>query len=175
MTDTSVPSTQSRRSLDTSGYIRRARRLADLSQRDLGVAAGMLQSQISRFESGQRLGVDDFSRLLAVAGLRIAIVDEDGAEVFPMPADVLRDRAGRRRPAHLDSHAFPEKPTFKMLLRTAEPWTAWHHHRAERDRQRDETGRDEHTEQLTVSDAAARKAARRTTRRTGARRQHVLP
>lgn len=152
---------------DTSGYVRRARRLADLSQRDLAEALETPQSRISRIESGQPLSVDEFARVLTIAGLRIAVVDEHGTEVAPMPADVLRDRAGRRRPAHLDSHAHPDKPTFKMLLRTCEPWTNWHHNRAERDRQRHETGKDARTEQLTISEVAARRASRRRQPRRG--------
>jgi transcriptional regulator with XRE-family HTH domain len=164
MNDTSTTAIQAHRPPDTSGYVRRVRRLADLSQRELGLTAGIPQARISRIEAGQSISVDDFARLLSVAGLRIAIVDDDGEAVRPMPADVLRDRAGRRHPTHLDSHAHPEPPTIKRLLRTAEPSPTWHHRRTERDRRRDETGRDERTEQLTVSDVAAQKASRRAAR-----------
>jgi HTH-type transcriptional regulator/antitoxin HipB len=93
---------------DTSGYVRRARRLADLSQRELATQIGVDQSAISRVEGGRDLEVNTFLRILATANLRVAIVDASGEEVTAMPGDVVRDRAGRRKPAHLDVHARPE-------------------------------------------------------------------
>jgi len=77
-----------------------------------------------------------------------------------MPDDVFHDRAGRRRPAHLDVHARPEKPTMKMLLHAADPAPpggVWHHLREERDRLRRKRGLDVTSEQLTSSVARARR------------------
>jgi HTH-type transcriptional regulator/antitoxin HipB len=128
--------------LDASGYVRRARRIADLSQRELAAHVGVTQSQISRIEAGRDVTVAAFARILARAGLRVAIVDGDGTEVEPMPDDVLRDRAGRRPPAHLDVHAVPERPIFRLLLRSvdATPRPSWYYRRPDRDRLRTASG-----------------------------------
>lgn len=125
--------------IDVSGYVRRARRLADLSQRDLATRVGMAQPTVARVEGGDDLGVRALERILATAGLRLAVVDTAGEAVAPMPADGFRDRAGRRLPAHLDEHAKPENATIAMLLHDCEPLDgreSWHHRRAERDRLR---------------------------------------
>lgn len=124
--------------IDISGYVRRARRLADLSQRQLAERTGIAQARVSRVENGAGLDVRAFVRMLAVAGLRLAVVDGSGAEVAPMPSDVFRDGAGRRHPAHLDVHALPEAPTIRMLFRGVDPVPSgvWHHLRPERDRLR---------------------------------------
>ncbi|WP_375385368.1 helix-turn-helix domain-containing protein [uncultured Microbacterium sp.] len=160
-TETTDPPHDRNTPIDTSGYVRRARRSADLSQRDLAAAVGVSQSNISRIESGGGLSVREFERMLSVAGLRIAVVDESGVEIEPMPQDVLRDRAGRRQPAHLDVHAPPELPTTRMLLRAADPITrpSWHHRRRDRDLLRSKgIGT---PEQLTARAIAAAAAARR--------------
>jgi len=146
---------------DTSGHVRRARRLADLSQRDLATRAGLAQSSVARIETGRDVSVRDLARLLAAAGLKLVVVDGQGRMVSPMPADVHRDEAGRRRPAHLDVHALPETPTVKMLLHACDPVPrggAWHHLRAERDRLRAVAGIDAEQEQLTISAARTRRA-----------------
>ncbi|WP_417562555.1 helix-turn-helix domain-containing protein [Microbacterium sp.] len=146
--------------VDVSGYVRRARRLADASQRELAAHVGVSQSAVMRIENGGEVGVRQFSRILGTAGLRLAVVDEGGHEVTPMPADVFRDSAGRRHPAHLDVHARPETPTMKMLFRAADPVPAggsWYHRRPERDRLRERAGRGGRDEQLSVSAAAARR------------------
>ncbi|MEQ6898501.1 helix-turn-helix domain-containing protein [Microbacterium sp. KR10-403] len=147
--------------LDTSGFVRRARRLADLSQRELAERIGAKQPRVSAIEGGADLSVQMFMGILATAGLRLTVVDVEGNPVEPMPDDVFHDRAGRRRPAHLDVHARPENPTMKMLLRAADPVPpggAWHHLREERDRLRRTTGGDAVREQLTSSVARARRA-----------------
>jgi len=146
--------------VDTSGYVRRARRLADLSQRELADRIDITQPRVSAFESGADITVPMFARILATAGLRLAVVDSRGQGVEPMPDDVFHDRAGRRRPAHLDVHARPEHPTMKMLFRAADPVPpggAWHHLREERDRLRRENGGDARREQLTAGAARARR------------------
>ena len=144
---------------DVSGYVRRARRLADLSQRDLADRLGVNQATIARVENGGSLDVDAFLRILGVAGLQLCVVGAQGDEVMPMPDDVFRDRAGRRRPAHLDVHALPEVPTMKMLFRSVDPAPdgVWHHLRPERDRLRARTGLTGRDEQLHVRAARARR------------------
>ncbi|HET8926567.1 MAG TPA: helix-turn-helix transcriptional regulator [Microbacterium sp.] len=146
--------------IDASGYVRRARRLADLSQRELAAAMGLNQSQIARIEGGREVSLPTFERILAIAGLRLAVIDESGSQIAPMPADVLRDRVGRRRPAHLDVHTLPELPTMRMLFREAVPPDVWHHLRAERDVLRQKAGHDAPPEQPTVSSVTQWKAHR---------------
>lgn len=152
--------------VDASGYVRRARRLADLSQRDLAAIVGIAQAGISRIESGHDLSVRDFERILSAAGLRLAILDDTRSEVAPMPSDVLRDRAGRRQPAHLDVHARPEFPTVRMLLRSVDPVPrpSWYHRRSERDQLRARTEHGRVPEQLTIRAVTAAKAAYRLSR-----------
>ncbi len=162
--------------LDHSGYVRRARRLADLSQRELSALIGIDQSQVARIEAGRAVDVATFARMLAAAGLRLAVVDSDGVEVRPMPADVMRDGGGRRQPAHLDVRAAPDRPSPEMLARhrEPEPRVSWHHRRTERDRRRSALGIDATHEQPTVSSVAqwrrANEAARRERARPVARR-----
>jgi HTH-type transcriptional regulator/antitoxin HipB len=140
--------------------VRRARRVADLSQRDLAAIIGLAQSRVSRIESGHDVGVETFARILGVAGLRIAIVDDTGAEVSPMPPDVLRDGAGRRQPSHLDVHAAPELPIPRLLLRRADPRPreSWHHRRPERDRMRSSSPAEGIPEQPTAGAVAPRRS-----------------
>ncbi len=120
--------------LDVPGLIRRARRIADLSQRDLAEWLGVCPATVGHWETGQR--VPDLHHLevvLRLAGLRLLVVvaagdpgdadpgdpgdadpsegetDEDAGgpgaalgDVLPMRDDGVRDRGGRRYPAHLD-------------------------------------------------------------------------
>jgi HTH-type transcriptional regulator/antitoxin HipB len=89
---------------DIPGLIRRARRHADMSQRDLALAANMSAGAVARAElDGSAVSLAALLRILAATGLRLAVHDADGAEVRPMRADSLRDNAGRRYPAHLDA------------------------------------------------------------------------
>ena len=92
-----------RAGLDVSGVIRRVRRAADLSQRELAAVAGVSPARIARIETGAAsVSVGLFQTLLAAAGLHLAVLDGDGKEVAPMRADGLRNAAGSRFPAHLD-------------------------------------------------------------------------
>jgi transcriptional regulator with XRE-family HTH domain len=89
---------------DLSGALRRIRRAADLSQRELASAAGLSVSAVAHAEARSRdLPVGAFVRAAALAGLRLALLDEKGHEVAPMAQDRVRDRSGRRFPAHLDT------------------------------------------------------------------------
>ncbi|MGX5697525.1 helix-turn-helix domain-containing protein [Agromyces soli] len=156
---------------DLSGYVRRARRLADLSQRELSALIGVHQAQVARIEGGRGVDVATFARILAAAGLRLAVLDASGAEVHPMPRDVMRDRGGRRQPAHLDVLAAPDRPTPEMLARhrEPEPRESWHRRRDARDRRRRRLGLDASHEQPTRSSVARWRAARQAARRERAR------
>ncbi|SDF62638.1 HTH-type transcriptional regulator / antitoxin HipB [Blastococcus aurantiacus] len=89
---------------DLAGAVRRIRRRADCSQRELAAGIGASKSAIAAAETGAA-GLD--ARLLAsaahLAGLRLALLDDAGAEVHGMHPDGVRDRGGRRFPAHLDT------------------------------------------------------------------------
>ena len=85
------------------GLMRRIRRLADLSQRDLARELGVGKSVVARWEIGQTCpSTDQLHAAAGLAGLRIALVDADGDEVAPMSYAAEPDRAGRYQPAHLD-------------------------------------------------------------------------
>ena len=82
------------------GLVRRARRAADLSQRDLAARLGVWQSTVARWETGQSSPTLYLvEQMLALGGLRLTMIDPAGEPVAPMREDAPRDRAGRRFPA----------------------------------------------------------------------------
>lgn len=84
-------------------YVVRARRRADLSQRELAARLGMSQTAVCRLESADAgLDVARFAQILAMGGLRLVVEDDNGEAVTPVAEDTLRDNQGRRFPAHLD-------------------------------------------------------------------------
>lgn len=109
------------RHLSYGGLLRRARRHADLSQRELAARAKVDRSVISRIEAGrQHPEMYTMERLLAATGYVLQAVSEDGAHVIDSAAtwadqDATRDGAFRRFPAHLDVR----EPTLRR------PW--WYH------------------------------------------------
>ena len=59
-----------------SGMMRRARRIADMSQREMARAAGVSQAAISKVEAGTLTpSVGLLQRVLRVAGLWLVVVD----------------------------------------------------------------------------------------------------
>ena len=90
---------------DVGGYVRRARRLADLSQRDLADIARVVAGCCGQVgdELRSALTIPTMESILALAGLRLAVVDREGRTVEAVPADTLRDHRDRRFPAHLDA------------------------------------------------------------------------
>ena len=90
--------------LSLPGVLRRVRRIADLSQRELAVAVGISPSAVGGAESGARdLPLSVVARIAEVAALRLSLVDRDGRKVAGMADNAVRDAAGRRFPAHLDT------------------------------------------------------------------------
>jgi transcriptional regulator with XRE-family HTH domain len=87
------------------GLLRRARRMADLSQRQFAKAARVAPSTVGKIESGQLVpSLDVFQRLLAAAKLHLVVVDGNGHVVEPMrESEETRDGADRRYPSHLDT------------------------------------------------------------------------
>jgi transcriptional regulator with XRE-family HTH domain len=83
--------------------LRRIRRTADLSQRELARALGVSTGAVAQAESGARdLPATVLTRAAELAGLRLVLVDASGTEVPAMDGAAVRDRGGRRFPAHLD-------------------------------------------------------------------------
>lgn len=86
---------------DVAGLIRRVRRLAKLSQRDLAQELGVSQSAVAKWETGRTTpGARMMVRVLELAELELAAVRRDGERVRPMREGAARDAAGRRYPAH---------------------------------------------------------------------------
>ncbi len=107
---------------DGARYIVRARRIADLSQRELADEIGTSRATIGRLESGvTKVDTATLSVILARAGLRLAVVDHAGREVEPIPVDVLRDRADRRFPGHLDVRPPQDAPSDRVRPRRGTP------------------------------------------------------
>ena len=89
---------------DLSGLLRRVRRAADLSQRELAARIGVSKSAVAAVESGRAgLDVRALARAAELAGLRLALLDAEGQEVAGMDPGAVRDRGGRLFPAHLDT------------------------------------------------------------------------
>ncbi|MGY1986880.1 multiprotein-bridging factor 1 family protein [Blastococcus sp. SYSU DS0669] len=95
---------------DLCGLVRRIRRRADLSQRELAARLGVSKSTVAAVESGDR-GMDAgmLAAAAALAGLRLGLLDDAGRPVAGMAAGTVRDRVGRRFPAHLDTMLSEER------------------------------------------------------------------
>src|SRR6478609_9503258 len=125
-----------RMSDEVARYVVRARRLADLSQRDLAARVGVAPSTIGRYETGAAApSLLLFEAILDLASLRLTVVDGDGNEVFPVPIDTVRDNQGRRFPAHLDVAPPDEVPYERWAFPRYDRPEArgWFRHRAARD------------------------------------------
>ncbi len=86
---------------DLSGVIRRVRRTAKMSQRQLAHVLGVSQSAVAKWETGRTApSTRMLTRILDVASLGLVVVRDDGERVQPMKAVAATDAAGRRYPAH---------------------------------------------------------------------------
>jgi len=85
------------------GLVRQVRRLSRTSQRELAKYIKVPQSTISRIEAGGRVPtIATMVRILRFAGLRLAVVDNEGRLCAPLEElPRTRDWGGRRWPAHL--------------------------------------------------------------------------
>ncbi|MGY1740386.1 MULTISPECIES: helix-turn-helix domain-containing protein [unclassified Blastococcus] len=145
------------------GILRRIRRVADLSQRQLAQELGLSKSGVAAVESGVRdLDVRVLVAAAALAGMRLALLDADGREVAGMAPGTARDGAGRRFPAHLDTALTDER--YWGEHRRDRPVTAY---TAQRDRRRRDSQRawhgtpDDHLVPEPGDSPAERRAARR--------------
>ena len=149
---------------DVSGAVRRIRRLADLSQRELAARLSVSKSVIAAAESGAR-GLD--SRLLAraaeLAGLRLVLLDAAGAPVTGMSPDAARDLSGRRFPAHLDTvHSDDRWWRYEHRFDRPRPWFTFDRVREGRDAGRRTRGTpDDHLKPVPGDSPEERKAQRR--------------
>ncbi|WP_034509420.1 helix-turn-helix transcriptional regulator [Blastococcus sp. URHD0036] len=158
------------RDVDVAGLLRRIRRTADLSQRDLAAALGVSKSAVGAAEAGTgRLDLRTLTRAAALAGLRLALVDGEGREVRAMADDAVRDSAGRRFPAHLDTRLSddgwwhgPERYSRRQ------PTYSFDRDRRRRDASRSMTGVPDDHRQPGPGDSPAERAA---ARRDGIRRR----
>jgi transcriptional regulator with XRE-family HTH domain len=81
-----------------------------MSQRELARCAKVSPSTVGKVEAGSMVpSLDVLDRMLAAAGLYLAVVDRDGRVIQPMQdREDLRDGAERRYPSHLDTIVDPE-------------------------------------------------------------------
>jgi HTH-type transcriptional regulator/antitoxin HipB len=63
---------------DAPGLLRRARRVADLSQRDLAARAGVSANTVARVELGAGASFATMVRLFSAAGMRLVVQDQSG-------------------------------------------------------------------------------------------------
>lgn len=86
---------------DVPGLIRRVRRLARWSQRELAHQLGVSQSAVAKWETGRTSPTARMLlRILELAKLGLTAVNGDGDRVKPMRPDAARDAGDRRYPAH---------------------------------------------------------------------------
>jgi transcriptional regulator with XRE-family HTH domain len=127
-------------SLPVGDYVRRVRRAADLSQRELVIATGLSVSWVARVEAGTAVPrVAQLETVLALAGWRLAVLDEARREMHPLLEydQDLGDGAGRRYPAHLDAVIDPERDEWWAgWYGLARPPETFRRNRWARDRQR---------------------------------------
>jgi transcriptional regulator with XRE-family HTH domain len=93
-----------------SEIVRRVRRTADLSQRELAKFAQVSASLIGGIEKGRLVpSLANLQRILNAANYVLVVVDADGRLVAPLEVwQDVADGAGRRYPAHLDTILDPE-------------------------------------------------------------------
>jgi transcriptional regulator with XRE-family HTH domain len=93
-----------------TGIIRRVRRTADFSQRELAKYAKVSPAAIAAYETGARTpSLPTLQRVLNAANYLLIVADVDGRLVVPLEVwQDVADGAGRRYPAHLDTIIDPE-------------------------------------------------------------------
>lgn len=122
-----------------SGLVRRVRRIADLSQRELAAQVGVSPATIGRIESGDLFpSVGRLLRILDAAGVGLVATDRSGKVVQPMRVwDETYDGAERKFPAHLDLILDPRAGEWWAdVYGLARPPETFHRDRGYRDAQR---------------------------------------
>ena len=119
-----------------AGLVRRARRIGDLSQRQLANRAKVAPATVGRIEAGTLVPrLDVLQRLLGAAGLFLVVVDANGHVILPMEdRPDLRDGAERRYPSHLDTILDPRPGEWWAdIYGLARPPETFRRDRADRD------------------------------------------
>jgi len=98
-----------------------------MSQRELARAAGVAQPTLARLEREDvRVSIAAVDHVLAAVGLRLAVLLVDPVDLVETPElrgeaappnDDLRDRAGRRFPAHLPAEHVNIDPSWRFSRR----------------------------------------------------------
>lgn len=88
-----------------AGIIRKVRRVADLSQRELAKHAKVSPATVAGYETGAITpSLEALQRVLNAANYQLVVVDVDGRLAVPLEVwQDVADGAGRRYPAHLDT------------------------------------------------------------------------
>lgn len=124
-----------------AGVLRRIRRTADLSQRELADRVGVSKSTVAAAECGDRdISVTVLHRAAELAALRLVLLDGEGREVTGMADEGVRDLAGRRFPAHLDTLYSDVSWAFPLRSDRPEPWYTFDRVRETRDYRRARLG-----------------------------------
>jgi len=148
---------------DLAGLLRRIRRQADLSQRELGRRLAVPKSTIAAAEAASRdLPAGVLARAAGLAGLRLALVDQEGQEVTEMSDDTVRDMGYRRFPAHLDTRYSDEDWWHGEERRSRQrPWYTFDRDRWVRDAYRRRDGAPDDHQRPRPGDSPEARAARR--------------
>ena len=87
-----------------SEIVRRVRRTADFSQRELARFAGVSPSVVGAIEVGRTPKLTTLQRVLLAGNHSLTVVDGNGCAAVPLRVwQDVADGAGRRYPAHLDT------------------------------------------------------------------------
>ena len=137
--------------------VRRIRRTADLSQRDLARVLGVSTGAVAQAETGDRdLPATVLARAASLAGLRLALVDAGGREQSGMDDGAVRDQGGRRFPAHLDVRYSDQAWWYgDQRYDREQPWYTFDRARWLRDMWRIRTGTPEDHQQPRPGDSPA--------------------
>ena len=122
-----------------SEIVRRVRRTADLSQRELAKHAKVGAASIAAIETGARApSLELLQRILNAANAQLVVVDANGRLVLPLEVwQDVRDGADRRYPAHLDTVIDPVYGEWwGDVYGLARPPETYHRDRVRRDYQR---------------------------------------
>jgi transcriptional regulator with XRE-family HTH domain len=149
--------------MDLVGMLRRIRRTADVSQRELAECIGVSKSAVAAAESGTA-GLDVRAVALAaeLAGLRLTLVDGAGRELPGMDPEGVRDKSGRRFPAHLDTrHGDQDWWHDAHRYSRDRPWYTFDRDRARRDATRLRDGLPADHQRAQQGDSPAQRSERR--------------